>query len=162
MKKLVSCLAVAAVLLAGCGKTADQKKLETDLNNQVQKLHDVGMSKMSQLADLSGQIDKALAKHDSLAKAYPKLFAAHPTDDLKAAGEAITAAKTSMDTWMKGYKKFDPEALHEQNMAQLNKDVTDLTKLNGAIESAVTGATKALDSHSAIAAEILAKVIKKK
>jgi hypothetical protein len=162
MKKLVSCLAVAALLIAGCGKTADQKKLETDLNNQVQKLHDVGMSKMSQLADLSGQIDKALAKQDSLAKAYPKLFAALPVSDLKAAGEAITAAKTSMDTWMKGYKKFNPEALHEQNMTQLNKDVTELTKLNGAIETAVTGATKALDSHAATVTDLLAKVIKKK
>lgn len=162
MKKLLSCLAVASLLLAGCGKTADQKKLESDLNDQVQKLHDVGMSKMSQLADFSTQIDKALAKHDSLAKAYPKQFAAHPVDDLKAAGEAIAAAKTSMATWMKAYKKFDPEAPHEANMAKLNKDVTELTKLNGTIESAVTGATNALDSHATAAAELVAKVIKKK
>ena len=48
-------LALVALMVTGCGKSADQLKMEGDLSKQITALHDGLMAKMPQVNELLGQ-----------------------------------------------------------------------------------------------------------
>ena len=127
-----------AVLLAGCGKSEEMKKIETALNTEV------------------------MAKHDELVAKYPKETTGHTTADLVAAQEKITAAKTAMEEWMKGFKPYDPEGKHEAVVAGLTATKDALAGLEKQFAEATTAAKDALASHTKTADDLMAKVAKKK
>ena len=119
-------LLVVAAALVGCGKSADMKKLEADLNAEIQKVHEKQMSSMKVLDSLTASLDATMAKHTELAAKFPKALEGHSADDIAAAKEQIAGAKSAMDSWMKAYKPYDETLPHEQVMAQLNKDMEGL------------------------------------
>lgn len=161
MKSTLITLAVlVAFVLAGCGKSEIQKKLESELNNEVMKIHDAAMATMTKGKDLASQLDGVVATQDSLAKLFPKAFEGKTTDDLKAAKDKLAGVKDEMDKWMKGHKAFDPNGKHEDILAQLKKDKEDLTKIRGDVEGAFTAATTAIDSHKQLLADVAAKTVK--
>lgn len=161
MKSRFLVFALAFAVL-GCGKTAEQKKLEADLNAEIQKVHAKQMSSMKVLDSLLASLDATVARHDSLAKRWPKEVAGHSTDDITAARAGIAGAKAAMDSWMKGYKPYDPELPHEQAMAALNKDMQSLMGLQTEIDGAMSGAASTVTAHAKAAEELMAKMVKKK
>lgn len=154
---IVSTLVAAALLLSGCGKNDLQKKLETELNGEITKMHDSGMATYTKAKDLLTQIDAANLKHEEMAKMFPKEFKDHSSADLMAAKDKIDAAVSSMDTWMKGFKPFDPEIAHDQVMTVLAKQKDELTSMNSLLMAAITEATTALDAHKQFAESLTAK-----
>jgi hypothetical protein len=153
-------LAGAAMLIAGCGKSAEFKKLESDLFASVTAMHDDGMSLMNKGRDLSAKIDDAIAMYDSMAAKYPKEFEGHSNDDLKAAKEKLAGAAASMKDWMSGMKPYDPTMDHTEVMAQLTKAKDGITKVKGDFQEAISSATTALENHKAFAEEMAAKLAK--
>jgi len=158
MKSSLFTLAMlVAFVLAGCGKSEIQKKLESELNNEVMKMHDATMTTITKAKDLTSQLDGAAAVQDSLAKLYPKAFEGKATDDLKAAKGKLAGVKDEMEKWMKGHKPFDPNGKHEEILAQLKKDKEDLTKIKNDVEGAFTAATTAIDNHKQLVTDAVAK-----
>ncbi len=156
----IACIAVA-VLCVGCGKSDDMKKLEADLNTEVMQKHDDMMKAMSGLDEATAQIAAMVAKHDSLAKLLPKKFAGHDATDLLAAKEKIAAAKEAMNTWMKGFKPYDPNAEHEVVMASLKKTQEELVGVEQQVQGALTAAKESMASHSTFVNALTAKLPKK-
>lgn len=148
----------AAVLIAGCGKSAEFKKLESDMYASVTAMHDDGMSMMNKESDLSAKIDDAIAKYDSMAAKYPKEFEGQSSDDLKAAKEKIATATASMKEWMSGMKPFDPTMDHTEVMAQLTAAKDGVTKVKANFQDALSAATTALENHKAAAEQMAAKL----
>jgi hypothetical protein len=148
----------AAVLIAGCGKSEEFKKLESDMYASVTAMHDDGMSLMSKGTDLSARIDDAVAMYDSMAAKYPKQFEGQTSDDLKAAKDKLSAATTSMKKWMSEMKPFDPTMDHVQVMAQLTNAKDGVTKVKGDFQDAISAATTALENHKAFAEQMAAKL----
>jgi len=153
---------MVAVLLAGCGKSEELKKLEATLNTEVMQKHDELMKSIATLDELNGQIDATMAKHDELVKKYPKQTAAHKSGDLLTAKDRLAAAKKSMETWMKGFKPYDIEAKHEDVMASLTKSKDELAGMQDQFTKAITTAKDAIASHTKAADELLAKTAKRK
>ena len=82
-------LLVVAAALVGCGKSADMKKLESDLNAEIQKVHEKQMASMKVLDSLTASLDATMAKHTELAAKFPKALEGHSADDIAAAKEQI-------------------------------------------------------------------------
>ncbi len=136
MKRLSAMVIFAlfcSLLLASCGKTSEQKQMESDLNKRVMQLHDSGMAKMRQAQGLDAQLDSAKALHDSLAAKFPKDAAGHSGDDIAQAKGKIESAQAAMHAWMSTHKPYDPEAKHDEVMAKLNADVQELTNVSHAV-----------------------------
>jgi len=153
---------VVAAALVGCGKSADMKKLEADLNAEIQKVHESQMASMKVLDSLTASLDAATAVHTELAAKYPKALEGHSADDIAAAKEQIAGAKSAMDSWMKAYKPYDVSLPHEQVMAQLNKDMEGLMGMQTQLAAAMKTASDVITSHAKAAAEVAAKYDKKK
>jgi hypothetical protein len=156
----LSLVMLVAVLLAGCGKSEEMKKIEAALNKEVMDKHDEIMKSVSQLDELTTQIGTATAKHDEIIKKYPKLTEGHTASDLVAAQEKISAAKAAMDTWMRTFKPYDTEGKHEEVIAGLGVEKDELLALQKQFDEAITAAKVALNTHTA-AAEIVMKTTKK-
>lgn len=151
-------IACTALLVAGCGKSAEFKKLESDLFASVHSMHDEGMSLMNQGRDLSAKIDDAIATYDSMAAKYPKVFEGQSSDDLKAAKEKLAGAAASMKEWMAGMKPYDATMDHTEVMAQLTSAKEGITKVKGQFQDAITSATTALENHKAFAEQMASKL----
>lgn len=148
---------LSAFLLVGCGKSEQQKQMESDLNKRVAQLHDSGMVKMRQAQALDSQLDSARTLHDSLAAKYPKEAADHSSDDIAQAKQKLASARSAMESWMSGHKPYDAEMKHDEALAQLNKDVQDLTNVSAQMDTAIVDATGTIENHRKFAAELLAK-----
>ena len=156
---ILSVLMIAtAVLIAGCGKSEEFKKLESDMYASVTAMHDDGMSMMNKGNDLSAKIDDAIAMYDSMAAKYPKEFQGQSSDDLKAAKAKLATATTSMKEWMSGMKPYDPTMDHMQAMAQLTMAKDGAAKVKADFQDAFSAATTALDNHKALAEQMAAKL----
>ena len=151
---LLVCVAVA---LAGCGKSAEMKKMEADMYASVTSMHDAGMALMSKANSALADIDSAVAQNERLAAAHPKEVAAHSMDDLMAAKTKLTAAVASMKEWMAGFKPYDPTKGHEEVMAQLTAAKDGVTKVKANFDEALSAAKTAIDTHTAFATELMAK-----
>lgn len=155
---LTPLLVVIALAIAGCGKSDELKKLESTLYGAVGKMHDDGMTLMNKGTDMSAKLDEAIAMIDSLAQKYPKQFAGHSTDDLKDAKAKIANAMASLKDWMSSFKPYDENMGHEEVMAQLSKAKEGITKVKADFESALTGASTALENEKAFAEQATAKL----
>lgn len=158
MKKAVLLFTAVAFVLAGCGKSDEQKKMEADLWAQVTKLHDGQMAQVKGFDDLLGKIDATIATHNSLVMQFPKELAGHNMDDLTAAKEKLTTVKASMDAWMKEFKPYNVDMPHAEAMQTMKKNVDDLTKMGSEIDGAIAAANTAMDSHKAAAENLMAKM----
>ena len=59
-----------SLLLVGCGKSEAFKKMETELNGQVMKMHEGQMQAVDEMKGLVTQIDAAIANNGELAKKF--------------------------------------------------------------------------------------------
>jgi hypothetical protein len=153
---------MVAVLLSGCGKSEELKKIEATLNTEVMQKHDDLMKSMTTLDELSAQIDAAMAKHDELVKKYPKQTADHKAGDLMTAKDKINAAKVNMEKWMKGFKPYNMAAKHEEVMASLTKSKYELIAMQEQCNASMTFTKEAIATHTKAADELLAKTAKRK
>ena len=154
---LFSLVLLCSLLLVSCGKTSQQKQLESDLNKRVMQLHDSGMVKMRQAQTLDSQLDSAKVLHDSMAAKFPKDAANYSGDDIARSKEKLESAQGSMHAWMSTHKPYDAEARHDEMMDKLNADVQELTSVSAALDTAIVDATGTIESHRKFAAELLAK-----
>jgi len=159
---IISILVLSALLLVGCGKSAQQKQMESDLNTRVMQMHDQEMAKMRQALDLEAQLDSAMTMHDSLGKQFPKQAAGHTGDDIAAAKEKLAAARGAMDNWMTSHKPYNEEMDHEQAMAQMNAEVESLTQVSAQLDSAIQDATRTIETHKQFATDLMAKTAKRR
>lgn len=143
-------------VFAGCGKTTDQKKMEADLNAEVMKSHEKQMKELDEIRDLMAGIDIELMSYDRLANEHPKQMAGRTPDDLVNAKKTLLSAKSAMESWMSGYKMYDPSVAHEAAMAKLAKDKDDLTKIQVSIDAAKAAANAALDANRKLADQFAA------
>jgi hypothetical protein len=158
----LSLVMLVAVLLAGCGKSEEMKKIEAALNKEVMDKHDELMKSVSLLDDLTAQIGTATTKHDELIKKYPKLTEGHTASDLVAAQEKISATKAAMDAWMRAFKPYDPEAKHEEVIARLAAQKDELVAIAKQFADAQQVAREALVTHGVAADMVIAKAGGKK
>jgi len=157
----LSLVIVVAILLAGCGKSEEMKKIETALNTEVMAKHDALMKSMSGLDDLTAQITAATTKCDEMVKKYPKLTKEFSTADLTAAQEKIASAKSAMEMWMKGFKPYDPELKHEDAVTALTANKDALAAMEKQFTEAMDAAKGAVANSNKMADDLMAKVGKK-
>jgi hypothetical protein len=155
-------LLFVAAALAGCGKSDELKKVESDLNAEIQKVHIKQMATMKVLDSLSTALEVTMAKHTELVAKFPKAVEGHTADDIAAAKTRIADAKTAMDNWMKSYKPYDAEQPHEQVMAHLNKDMEGLMGMQTQVDAAMKGASDVITAHAKAAEEVMAKTAKRR
>lgn len=146
-----------AVLIAGCGKSAQMKQMEADLYKSITTMHDEGMALMNKANEMLAGVDTSIAENEKLAAAHPKEVAAHSMDDLIAAKQKLAAAVVSMKEWMSGFKPYDPTKKHEEVMAELTKAKDGIAKVKVHFDEALAAAKTAIDTHTAFAAELMAK-----
>jgi hypothetical protein len=156
MKTLLSLPLAAALLLVGCGKSADQKKMEADLNAEVMKIHQDQMKQMTEIRDLMGGIDMELATFDKLTREHPREMKGQTPDDLVNAKKMLLSAKGAMESWMSGYTMYHEGMKHEEAMAKLAKDKEELASVQGKINAALSAANTTLDAHRKSAEQIAA------
>lgn len=144
------------VLIAGCGKSDEQKRAEHELNASIMQAHETQMAKMAQMDDLISRVDAAIAKHDSLIAAYPGAATTDASADLTAAREKLVSARAGMESWMEAHQPYDESGKHEENMAKLKKDATELANAGVSADSAIATAGAALDAHEKAAADLTA------
>jgi hypothetical protein len=149
-------LILSLFVLTGCGKTADQQKMEADLNAEVMKIHEQQMKEVDEIRDLMAGTDIELVSFDKLVNDHPKQMAGHTPDDLVHARKMLLGAKSAMESWMSGYKMYDAGVKHEEAMAKLAKDKDDLMKVQASIDAAKAAANAALDAHRKLAEQIAA------
>lgn len=158
MKHLAVVLGMAGLLLAGCGKSAEQKHLEGQLWTKVKQLHDDAMGEIMKFGDLEQRIDAAVARHDELATRYPRQMKDHTADDLQAARAELESLREKMDIWMKGFKPYDESLPHEEAMSALSSNLEDLEGMKVSLEKAVAQAEAVLADHQAAAEALMKKV----
>lgn len=154
---------VSLMVVMACGKSKDLLEKEKALNAEVMKLHDDLMAMQKELDGLDAQLDAALNQHNELAKekSLAKKIVGHNADDITAAKGLITVAKAGMSTWMKGFKKYDPNKPHEEVMKNLNADKDALTKIKADMEAASAAGKKAVEDHAKFAESLMPKKTKK-
>ncbi len=155
-------LLLSLLLLAGCGKSVEQKQLESDLNKRVMAMHGTEMAKTRQAQGLGVQLDSVMLMHDSLVGKFPKETAGHSGEDINLAKQKLASARAAMDAWMAGHKPYDENVKHDEVMTKLNADVRDLEKVGAQLDSAIADATSVVESHRKAAADLLAKKKPKK
>jgi hypothetical protein len=148
------------IALVGCGKSPEEKKMETDLNADVTKLLDEDKASLDKVADLMNQVDASIMKRDSLVVLYPKLTAGHSVEDLQNAKMQLKTAQDALEKWLKVYRPYNEAMKHQEAMNNLNRAKEDLTNAKSNIEAAVAAAQAALDHHSKLVDELMAQTAK--
>jgi hypothetical protein len=151
-----------SLLFVSCGKTSEQKQMETDLNKRVMQLHDEGMMKMRQLKGLAAQLDSAQVLFDSLAAKFPKDAASAAATEIAQSKERIAAAGNAMEAWMSGHKPYDETMKHDVVATKLNEEIQNLASVNTRLDAAIANATSTIENQKKMAAELLAKKPAKK
>ena len=158
----LSLVVLVTLVVAGCGKSAEMKKLEAAINTEVMDKHEAVMKLVPELDSLTALITTVTAKHDSLVKMYPTQTDGQTAADLVAAQEKIAAAKAAMDVWMRGFKPYDADAKHEGVLAGLNTQKDELVAIMKQFAEARLAASDAIAAHQVAADKVLAQMPKKK
>ena len=160
---LVSVVLVAALalIIAGCGKTQEQQKLESDLNAEVMALQKDVESNLASVAGLQAKLDATVKMHKELLKKYAKKMKGHTVDDVTAAKQGLDAAKSEAETAIKALTAYDEKVAHEQAMAKLTQDKETLTKAKDKVAGAVSAANAAIANHEKMKSSLVAKATTK-
>jgi hypothetical protein len=160
----VTLIPVVALLIAGCGPSEEQKKMQADLTNQVAEMANATQASLGKMDDITAQVASAIASMDTLAKRFPKdtVVIAGASNQLKSANERLASVKENVSAWLSNYKSPDPSKMKfDELISDLKKSKDDLTSANGEIEGALSNATSALDGYKSVAANIATKPTKK-
>ena len=157
MRHLALVLALAGLVLSGCGKSAEERRLESELWTKVKALHDTTMAHVMEFGDLEQKIDDAVTRHEELAKRYGRKLKGHSTDDLVTARAALESLRTKMENWMKGFKPYDESLPHQDAMASLEVSLKWLTGMQGELKRGMQQADDALQAHEQAALSVMKK-----
>lgn len=158
-------VALVALVLIGCGPSAEQKKMVADLTAEVTGMVDNVKNSLGKLDNVSGEITAAIAGADSLAQKNPKDAAAitDAVNQLKTAKERLMSVKDNVNSWVAAFKVPDLATMgFDKTMAQLKQDKEQLTTATSEIEGALGAANTALDGYKNLAASLMTKVAAKK
>lgn len=140
------CIASVLMLLAGCGKSAEFKKLEADLNERIIKGHEAQMAKIPQLDTLLAQLNNALTPFEA------RGTAAQDAPALLSARDHLQASKEAMESWMSNYQPYNEGTRHDIAMAQLQSTLNSLEQIGRQLDTGLAETAAALDawhqSHS--------------
>lgn len=134
---LVSLFGYGLFILCACGKSEDQKKAEENLHQAVMQLHDEIMVQQKTMKEFGHWLSARVNKYSE----YPK------REEMVTALALIDSAKTSMQAWMKTYRKYDANKPHNEVMQSLNADKNALLKIKADTEKAIQLAQTAYEDH---------------
>ncbi|MER3523627.1 MAG: hypothetical protein C4326_06035 [Ignavibacteria bacterium] len=164
--KQVSIVLVAlfALAIAGCGPSAEQKKMVDDLTAEVKSMADNASNSIGKLEGVAGEIAAAIAGADSLAKKYPKDTASitSAVSQLRSAKDRVTSVKDNVSAWLAQFKVPSLETMKfDQVLSKLKKQKEELSTATSEVEGALSAATTALDSYKGLASGLATKVAAK-
>jgi ABC-type siderophore export system fused ATPase/permease subunit len=82
-------VSLLALLFAGCGKSQEQKKMEADLNSEVNALKKDVESSLSGFGELRNKLDATRQMHNDLQKKHAEKMKNHSADDITTAGRML-------------------------------------------------------------------------
>ena len=159
---VVALAAVLALLLGGCGKSAQDRKAEADLNDQIMKGHEVQMAKADRADSLGGELEARIAANDSLVRAFPKETAGRTSGALTAARDHLQGSRHAMDSWMESHTPYNEGIKHDQAMAQLQSDLNALQQVGEQMETAIADATRVIGEQKQFEQELAAMKARKR
>jgi hypothetical protein len=136
-----------ALLFAGCGKSQEQKKMEADLNSEVNALKKEVESSLSGFDELRNKLGATLQMHNELQKKYAKKMKNHSADDITTAGRMLETAKEAADVALANLSSYKEQLPHDQAMKALNQNKEALVRAKDRVAEAIQSATAALSNH---------------
>jgi hypothetical protein len=136
-----------ALSLGGCGKSESDLKIEAEMNEQIDRLHDEGMLLVKSFTDLEREIGAAQSIHDSLARVHPGLFSVEAGDKLAAAEHQLDSARLAMKTWMREHKRYDSALPHREAVDLLTREKEGLLSITNEMKAASAAANNALATY---------------
>jgi len=140
-------LPLLALLFAGCGKSQEQKKMEADLNSEVNALKTDVESSLSGFGELRNKLDATRQMHDELQKKYARQMKNHSADDITAAGRVLETAKEEAAVALTNLSSYKEQLPHDQAMKGLNQNKEALVKTKDRVTEAMKSATAAISNH---------------
>lgn len=137
-------LAGGVMFLSGCGKSAEEKKAEGELNERIMKGHEAQMAAMRRTEGLVAQIDSAIAGTDSLIAGHPREAAGYNTSALISARDRLIGSRNAMESWMQNWTPYNEGIKHDLAMTQLQGDLNTLMQVQEQMGAAESDVTKAL------------------
>ena len=137
------------LIVVGCGKSDEQKKMETDLNEQISKGHHAQMAKLADVDEMIDSVEASLARYDSLAAAHQKEVAQQPKSDLISARDRLTSSREAMESWMAAYRPYNEGIKHDQAMAEMKTEFDALQQVAVETDSALADASRSVHAHEA-------------
>ncbi len=150
-------VAALALIIAGCGKTREHQKMESDINAEVMALQKNVASNLARYTDLQTKLDATLKMHKELMKKYAKRMKGHTAEDIAAAKRGLDAAKGEAETALKALTAYDERMDHEQAMQKLNLDRESLMRIKDVVVGAMSAANVAIDDHEKMKSGLTAK-----
>ena len=137
-------LAGGVLLLCGCGKSAEEKRAEAELNDKIMKGHETQMATMRKTEGLLQQIDSAIAATDSLIAKRPKEAAGDNKSALITVRDRLIGSRNAMESWMQSHTPYNEGIKHELAMAQLQSDLNALVQVQEQMDTTVADVTRVL------------------
>ncbi len=166
MKTALSILvAVLAFAVIGCGPSAEQKKMLSDLTSEVTTMINDTKSSLGELDGLGSQLTSALSSGDSLKQKFPKDSTAinAALTQLTTAKNRVMTVKDNVKAWIDSYKAPDLANLKFDNViADLKKSKDDLSEAKTEVQGAMSAASTALDNYNNVFSNMMSKVVAKK
>lgn len=164
MKNVLAIVAMALIVLAGCGPSEEQRKMLADLTSEVTGMVNAAQSSLGNLDNITSQLASAVANGDSLAMKFPKEAPAitAAVNQVKSAADRVSGVKNNVSDWLKNYQAPDLTKMKfDEVISRLKKNKDDLTTATSEIEGALSAANSALEGYKSVAAGLMAKVAKK-
>ena len=146
-----------ALIVAGCGKTSEQRKMEQELNAEVTALRSDVESNVAGFTELQTKLDATLQMHKQLVKRYAKKMKGHTADDIPVAKQGLDAAKNEAQTVLMALKNYDEKMEHDQAMARLKHDKESLVKIMDVVAEAANTANAVIANHEKVKSSLMPK-----
>ena len=147
---------VVALFAAGCGKSRELLKIESDVSAEIGALQkDLELS-LSGLAELQTKLDKSLQTHNALKKKFAKAMKNRSANDIAAARQGLDAAKNHAETAISAMSTYDNAMEHDKAMQILNANKEAVGAKDKVLE-AINDANAAVANHEKIAKQLTKK-----
>lgn len=162
---LVTLVAVLALAVIGCGPSAEQKKMLSDLTSEVTTMINDTKSSLGELDGVGSQLTSALASGDSLKMKFPKDSTAVQAalTQLNAAKARVMGVKDNVEAWINSYKAPDLANMKFDNViADLKKAKDDLSEAKTEVQGAMSAASTALENYNNMFTNMMSKAVAKR
>lgn len=158
-------VAVLTLAIIGCGPSAEQKKMLSDLTSEVTTMINDTKSSLGELEGLGSQLSSALASGDSLKMKFPKDSTSIQAAlaQLTSAKDRVAGVKENVQAWIDSYKAPDLANMKfDQVIADLTKAKNDLTEAKTEVQGAMSAASTALEGFNTMFTNMMSKAVAKK